>query len=100
MLKQTIKTEVEGTWEIIGIRQSTDTKGIWSASVTWHCVDSEGNIIDRKEIEYYGEAYNEFWEKYVNGAYLFSELIKTLGITATIPEDIEDSFVNKTENEI
>lgn len=95
MLKQEINIQKEGTWNIIGVHQVTGPNRNWTARVEWHCTDAEGNIIDHKTIEYSGAAYNEFWDKYINGAFLLSELIKTLGITATIPEDIEDSFINQ-----
>lgn len=70
-------------------------KGELTAVVSFVVNDENGNRIDTQVLTYKGEDFNTFWENFDSGEYLYQELVEKEELAVSIPEDIEESFVNE-----
>lgn len=63
------------------------------AEVGFVIKNEAGAICDSQVLTYSGEDYNNFWDNFNNGKFLYEELVKDEE-DVEIPEDIEESFKN------
>lgn len=68
--------------------------GNLTAVVSFVVNDEEGNRIDTKVINYTGEAFNEFWDGFDSGKYLYEELVAKEELDVVVPDAVEENFIN------
>lgn len=76
--------------EISGFSMSRDSKGQWFASIRFVIKDENGKYINYKSINIKPEEWNDFWESFNNGRFLYQKAFLEL----EVPESVESDFEN------
>lgn len=65
------------------------------AEIMFEIVDENNKVIGTKVVSRTGEAFNDFWNNFNNGRYLFELLIEQEQLGVTLSDTIEKEFVNE-----
>lgn len=84
-------------YEIVHVLQQK-LNGKWRAEVQTNVTDKDGTIVETIVQKYEDENYNGWWSTYNSGKVLVENLVAEKNIDAVIPADIENDFINQTNN--
>lgn len=77
-----------------------DLQGKLMAQVSFVIVcPVSGSILKEEILTYSNEQYNEFWNNFNNGKFLYGELVKTEEEEIEIPDEVESDFLNEIGEE-
>lgn len=78
----------------IGAIYLTNTKDRgWIAEIMFEIFDNNNNVIGTIVIPKTGQDYNQFWDDFNSGEYLYQLLVQHLNIQTELP-NVEQEFVN------
>ena len=63
-----------------------------NAEVQFGIYNENNERIDRIFLNYSGAEYNQWWEDFNNGKFLYDELVSKNNLNIEVPEDIENDF--------
>jgi hypothetical protein len=87
-----------GSWRIQRI--TLDYAGeAWRADVRWELVDGNNKVIKVKILRYEDAEFNSFYAGWNTTGFLAQEFKVKMGITAEIPDDVEEWIKNGTEEQ-
>jgi len=93
--KKTVAQSQEFTFDEVHI--TGGASGELKAVVSFVVNDENDKRIDTQVLEYSGEDFNTFWDGFNNGKFLYEQLVEKEALAVSIPEDVEESFVNEVE---
>lgn len=69
-------------------------EGKLKATVSFLNKNEAGELVSVETLTYTGEAYNAFWTAFTSGKYLYDKLVEDKEINTTVPNSVEDNFLN------
>lgn len=65
------------------------------AAIDFSILDEAGNTVKEETIQYMPNEFNEFWQNFNSGGFLYQEYVRKKNITLEVaPKDDEEEFLN------
>ena len=93
-INQPITLSDKTRYQIYSVNMTKDwSSGKWTAIVEFVMLDNDGKPIRKHTIEYPADRFNEFWNGFNNGTFLYEELVRVKNLGLEVPNS-ESEFLN------